>query len=88
MWPFYIHCPYITDASILALSEHCPHLQELDVHNCTPITESAVLHLIQCCRQLHTLVLPSTCMSEGTVFGFPVQSEKHFSTATYILDSE
>ena len=76
----------ITDASLLALSEHCPHLLELDIDCSTHLTEVVVLQLIQHCKQLHTIKLPMNCLSEDTVFGVPVKMEiDDNDTVTYTI---
>ena len=62
----------ITDASLLALSEHCLQLCELDLTNFTQLTESAILQLIHSCKHLHILNLPLNCLSEDTVLSLPV----------------
>ena len=63
----------VADNSILALSEHCPNLRELQFQYCTQITETAILHLVQQCKQLYFLAIPATVLSEDTVFGVPVK---------------
>ena len=70
---------HISDASLLALSEHCPHLKSLDFHKCTKLTETAALHLIQYCKQLHTLILPYKVVSEETVLRLPVTELRQHS---------
>ena len=62
----------VTDASLLALSEHCPQLCELGFHNCMQLTEAAVLQFIHICKHLHILKLPLACLSEDTVLALPV----------------
>ena len=77
----------ITDASILALSENCPQLEELELYMCTQITAAAVLQLIQQCKQLCILIIPETILSEDTVFEVPVEIESYSNDTTkYTLD--
>ena len=38
-----VHC--LTDKSIMALAEHCPHLEELYISGCDKITKQAVTYL-------------------------------------------
>ena len=56
----------ITDIGILALSEHYPLLQELDIGKCHKITEAAVLQLLQRCLKLTTLEVSSSSLSKET----------------------
>ena len=66
----------LTDAALLALSENCSQLEELDVYGDFAITEAAVEQLIQQCKKLRKLELcAKTVMFEGTVLGVPVVVE-------------
>ena len=65
------HVTTVTDSSILAISEHCNKLQELDISSCKKITEAAVVQLLQQCKQLCTVILPLKCLSEDTVLTLP-----------------
>ena len=76
----------ITDASILALSEHCPQLREFELYKCFQLTESAVVHFIQHCKYLHTLVLCDSGVLEDTVFGVPVKVAVCDDIMTYTFD--
>ena len=77
----------ITDASILALSENCPQLEELKLYMCTQITATAVLQLIQQCKQLCILIIPDTILFEDIVFGVPFEIESYSNDITkYTLD--
>ena len=70
----------ITDASLLALSEHCPKLQKLQLQYCTQITETAILLLVQQCKHLNFLAIPDTVLSEDTVFGVPFKERRKLSS--------
>ena len=37
-----VYCTNITDTAVVALAEHCPNLQKIDLCKCTNITEDAV----------------------------------------------
>ena len=70
----------VTDASLLALSKHCPKLREIYMYYLTLLTETAVLQLIQKCKHLNNLVLPNTIISEDTVLTLPVTATRNSNT--------
>lgn len=81
----------LTDASILALSEHCPELQELNISPLQykdskrrsrkpDITEAAVLRLIQRSTKLRTLKISENILSKDTVLALPVTFEKAYGS--------
>ena len=55
-----------TDTCMLALSEHCPQLQWLDISIAKQITEVAVLQLLQRCPKLTKLEVSSSSLSKET----------------------
>ena len=73
----------ITDSSLLALSEHCPQLYELDIYNCILITEAVVLQLIHNCKKLYILRIPLNYLSEDTVLTLPATVSKINSILSY-----
>ena len=66
----------ITDSSLIALSQHCLQLKELNFQGCRNITEGAVLQLIHSCKHLYKLTLFPTCLSNDTVLNLPVTVSK------------
>ena len=71
---------FITDVSLLALSEHCPNLQDLSIFNYNEITEAGVLSLVQNCKHLRKLLLHKVVLSEDTLLSLP---ETIFFSADY-----
>ena len=51
--------PPVTDASLLVIAENCLQLRELTIPNAKKVTETTVRKLIQCCRRLIKIDLPS-----------------------------
>jgi hypothetical protein len=43
--------PYITDAGVQYLAQHCPHLRYVDLAHCE-LFEDTLVRLVQCCREL------------------------------------
>ena len=77
----------LTDVGLLALSKHCPQLEELVLYGGNTITEEVVVQLVQSCKQLRTLRLPVNCMYEDTVFKVPVEVElKNDGTVLYSFE--
>ena len=76
----------LTDDILLALSEHCLHLEKLEVYGPLQITEAAVLQLVQQCKHLHTLALPDTYKFYDTVFGVPVEVKMEHGKTVYYFD--
>ena len=66
-----------TEASLLALSEHCLQLEELDIGDYLGATEAVVLQLIRRCRYLRKLVVPLGCLCEDTVLALPVRTSQY-----------
>ena len=59
--------PMLTDRSVLALSEHCSKLRLLDMREYRQVSASAVLQLVQRCRQLQRLLAHRTGLDAPTV---------------------
>ena len=77
----------ITDSILLALSKHCPQLEEIEARGYLKITEAIVVHLVQQCKKLYKLRLPMNCLYKDTVFGVPVKVKKGSDTMiTYTID--
>ena len=66
--------PHVTDKTVLALSQNNHrYLYWLTLpHNCQ-VTEAAVVELVQRCRGLHHLNIPTSCISEQTNYNLLVQ---------------
>ena len=59
--------PQLTDKTVLALSKHSHrYLRRLVVPQSCQVTEVALVELVQCCRALDFLQVPSTGLSEIT----------------------
>ena len=67
----------VTDASLLALSEHCRLLKELYIVKCSAVTEAALLRLITSCPHITELHLPLGSLSEDTVLALPATSHEN-----------
>ena len=77
----------INDSILLALSKHCPQLEEIEARGYLRITEAIVVYLVQQCKKLYKLRLPMNCLYEDTVFGVPVKVKKGSDTMiTYNID--
>ena len=50
-------CRDITDAGLIAVSEHCPNLQVIDVYNCSQITDTGIISISTHCTRLQSLTL-------------------------------
>ena len=47
-------CTRVTDAALVLLARHCPHLRSLEVGGCSRITDRGIIHV---CTQLRELLL-------------------------------
>ena len=69
-------CVNVTDAGLLALSEHCWQLQVLYIGNCSQVTEAGLARVIAGCHQLTCLNISAACMSQETALRLRAQHRK------------
>jgi hypothetical protein len=48
----------ITDASLKAIAQSCPQLEELDIYRCTGVTSMGIQSLIDSCKRLEVIYVP------------------------------
>ena len=69
-------CVNVTDAGLLALSEHCWQLQTLYISSCSQVTEAGLARVIEGCHQLTSLDISAACMSQETALRLRAQRRK------------
>ena len=69
-------CVNVTDAGLLALSEHCWQLQVLYIPSCPQVTEAGLARVIEGCHQLTSLEVSAACMSQETALQLRAQHRK------------
>ena len=69
-------CANVTDAGLLALSEHCWQLQVLYIPSFSQVTATGLARVIEGCHQLTCLNISAACMSQETALRLRAQHRK------------
>jgi hypothetical protein len=60
-------CPHVTDASLIALSRKCKHLQTIEIIDCPTITDQGIVHIASNCPDLTFVTLQNCGIGDRSV---------------------
>jgi len=60
----------VSDTTLQALANHCPHLQVLDIEDCSDLTEEGVAAVVHACCDLISLIVGKDVIAEETLEGW------------------